>query len=295
MRTLVILNPAAGGRAASADLRARIASTIDAEFEVTGGPGQAAALASEAARSGYEAVVAVGGDGTIREVATGLHEAGGAARLGIVPAGTGNDLAASLGLPRGIERAARVAVAGRTADLDLIEATALDGEGAPLYLANAAVAGFGGRIADRMSPGVRRLLRPVAYPLAALGQLRDLRPYSVRLDIDGRIVEASALMLIVANGPFAGGKLPLAPGAATDDGWLDLVVLGAVSLPGLVSLVPRVLAGRHPRHPAVSVFRARHVRVECEPPMWTNLDGDTWRAGSSRFRILPAALKVAIP
>ncbi len=295
MQTLVILNPTAGGRAASKDLRTRIASVIDADFEVTRGPGDAVVLAERGARSGYESVVAVGGDGTIREVATGLHEAGGTARLGIVPAGTGNDLAASLGLPRGVERAVRVLLEGRTADLDLIEATPADGEGDPRFLANAAVAGFGGRIADRMSPRSRRLLRPVAYPLAALGQLRDLRPYSVRLDIDGRIVETSALMLIVANGPFAGGKLPLAPGAATDDGWLDLIVMGAVSPPGLVTLVPRVLAGRHRRHPAVSVYRARQVRVDCDPPMWTNLDGDTWRAGSSRFRILPAALKVAVP
>ncbi len=295
MQTLVIHNPAAGGGGDPSELVRRIGSTIRADFEATRGPGDATTLAAEAAGSGYEAVVAAGGDGTVREVVTGLHEAGGNPRLGIVPAGTGNDLAASLGLPRNVEEAARIAVEGRSAPLDLIQATALDGKGDQRVLANAAVAGFGGRIGDRMSPALRRFLRPIAYPLAALGQFRDLRSYSVSLDIDGRLVEERALMLIVANGAFAGGKLPFAPGATTDDGLLDLIVLRAVSPAGLTTLVPRVLVGRHKGHPGVSVHRARRVRVQSDPPMWTNLDGDTWRAGASSFEVLPAALRVAVP
>ena len=295
MRTLVIHNPAAGGGGAPSALLKRIRSAITADFKTTRGPGDASTLAAEAAETGYEAVVAVGGDGTVREIVTGLHRAGGGPRLGIVPAGTGNDLAASLGLPRNVEEASRIAIGGRSADLDLIQATAVDGEDERRVLANAAVAGFGGRIGDRMSPALRRFLRPIAYPLAALGQLRDLRPYSVSLDIDGRSVQEKALMLIVANGTFAGGKLPLAPGATTDDGLLDLIVLRAVGPAGLATMVPRVLAGRHRGHPGVSVHRARRVRIRSDPPMWTNLDGDTWRSGASLFEVLPAALRVAVP
>ncbi len=295
MRTLVILNPAAGGRTDARDLRRRIEQRIEAEFVATTEAREAVALASEASRSGYDAVIAVGGDGTVGEVATGLHLGGGIPRLGIVPAGTGNDLARSLGLPTDVEQAATVAVAGRTVDLDLIRVSRGDGDAHPRFVANVAVTGFCGRIGDGMSPTLRRRLRPIAYPLAALGQLRDLRPYAVRLDIDGQPVETKALMVILANGEFAGGKVRLAPSAATGDGLLDLVIVHAVSPLSLATLVPRVLSGRHEGHAGISIHRAVTVRVRSDPPMWINLDGDTWRSGPSTFPVVPGALRVAVP
>jgi diacylglycerol kinase (ATP) len=295
MRTLVILNPAAGGGVDAQWLRQRIARRIEGDFVSTAEAGEAIGLAAEASRSGYGGVIAVGGDGTVREVATGLHLGGGVPRLGIVPAGTGNDLAFSLGLPADIEQAAVVAVSGRTVPLDLICASPAHASGDDRFLANAAVAGFGGRIADAMSPAFRRRLRPVAYPLAALRQLGDLRPYAVRLDIDDRTIETTALMVILANGEYAGGRLRLAPGASTGDGQLDLVIVHAVSPSKLATLVPRILLGRHAGHTGVSIYRAAAVRMESEPSMWINLDGDTWQAGSASFRVVPGALRVAVP
>jgi diacylglycerol kinase (ATP) len=295
MRTLVILNPAAGGRADARDLCRRIGRSIQGDLVTTAESGDAVGLAAEASRSGYGAVVAVGGDGTVREVATGLHLGGGVPRLGIVPAGTGNDLARSLGLPTDIEQAAAVAVTGRAVALDLIRVTRAGEDEKPFFVANVAVAGFCGRIGDGMNPALRRTLRPIAYPLAALGQIRDLRPYSVRLDVDGSSIETKALMVVLANSEYAGGRVRLAPGAATDDGRLDLVIIHSVSLPRLVTLVPRVLSGRHAGHRGVSMLRAATVRIESEPPMWINLDGDTWQAGPASFQVIPAALTVAVP
>lgn len=295
MRTLVILNPAAGGRLDAHGLRQRIGRRIEGDFVSTVETGDAIRLAAEASRSGYEAVIAVGGDGTVREVATGLHLGGGVCRLGIVPAGTGNDLAFSLGLPTDIEQAAMVAVSGRTVPLDLICASPVHGAGTDLFLANAAVAGFGGHIADAMSPVLRRRLRPVAYPLAALRQIRDLRPYSVRLEVDDRAFETRAFMVVLANGEYAGGRIRFAPGASTGDGLLDLVVVHAVSPPKLATLIPRILLGRHAGHAGVSICRAQAVRIETEPPMWINLDGDTWQAGPASFRVVSGALRVAVP
>lgn len=295
MRNLVILNPTAAGRGDADDVRVRLEGLIDADFVCTTAAGEAETLAAEAAADSYDLVIAVGGDGTVREVASGLHRGGGVPRLGIVPAGTGNDIAFGLGLPADIEGAASVAIGGRTVPLDLIRASGADASGADRYLANAAVAGFGGRIGDRMSPSFRRRLRPLAYPLAALRQLGDLRPYSVRLHVDDHTLETRALMVIVANGEYAGGRLRLAPGASTGDARLDLVVIHAVRPWELATLVPRVLTGRHAGHPGVSMFRATSVRLESEPAMWTNLDGDTWQAGPSSFQVVPAALQVAVP
>jgi len=295
MRTLVILNPTARGQAGAGRLRGRIEACIQADFVSTTEPGHAARLAADASGSGYDTVVAVGGDGTVREVAAGLHQAGGISRLGIIPAGTGNDLARSLGISASIESAARSIVTGRATPLDLIEASSADREGPVRILANAAVAGFCGRIGDRMSPRFRRGLRRIAYPLAAFGQLGDLRPHSLRLDLDGREIRTSALMVILANGRFAGGRIRFAPEASTNDGLLDVVVIHAVSLLQLTSLVPRVLLGRHPGHPGVSFRRASHVRLESEPSAWINLDGDTWHCGTASFRVLPGALRVVVP
>ena len=278
MRTLVILNPAAGGGIDPRELQDRLARRIDADFQRTSGPGDAIELAEEAARSGYARVIAAGGDGTVREVATGLFRGGGDAGLGIIPTGTGNDLAFSLRLPSGIEEAAVSA--------DPVESD--------LYLTNAAVAGFCGRIGESMSPRFRRRWRLVAYPLAALRQIRDLRPYSVEILVDGRSIVTKALMVIAANSMYAGGRVPLAPGARTDDGQLDLVIVHAVSPPRLATLVPRVLLGRHAGHPGVSIHRASDVFLEADPPMWINLDGDTWMAGSASFHVIAAALQVAV-
>ncbi len=295
MRTLVILNPTAGGRRDPDALRRRLVPWIDGDFVSTRAPGEAVGLASEAAGSGYESVVAVGGDGTVREVATGLHLGGAAPRLGIIPAGTGNDLAWCLGLPSGIEDAAAVATGGRAATLDLVKATGLAGSEEPRFLVNAAVAGFGGRIGDTMTAGFRRRFRRIAYPLAALGQVRDLRPHALHLEVDGRGIDTRALMVVLANGEYAGGRIRFAPGASTGDGMLDLVIVHAVSPWRLATLVPRVLSGRHAGTAGISMYRGANVRIHAEDDMWINLDGDTWQSGPAGFQVLPAALRVAVP
>lgn len=295
MRTLVILNPSAGGRSGVAALRRRLEERIDGDFTESPEPGAAVGLAREAARSGYGRVVAVGGDGTVREVAEGLYRGGAGPVLGIVPAGTGNDLAHGLGLPADAQHAASIACGAGSRALDLIRALDPDGKEEARFATNAAVAGFCGRIAESLLPWLRRRVPRLAYPLAALSQLRDLGPHRLRLEIDGEPVETEAHMVVVANGPCAGGRVPLAPGADPGDGALDLMVIRAVRPTALAALVPLVLAGRHLGHPAVLSRRARSVRVESERPMWINLDGDTWKTGPAAFDVIPAALRVATP
>lgn len=296
MRTLVIINPAAGGGLNPVGLQQRLRDLLDADFVLTEGPGHAVDLAAGAASRGFSRVLAAGGDGTVREVATGLQRG---ARdpgerppaLGLIPVGTGNDLAQALGLPLDIAGAARIAAAGRVQSLDLLRAMD-DASGAERFVTNAAVAGFCGRIGDGMGAGFRRRWRRLAYPLAAVRQLRDLGPYQVRLETDAGRLETRAMMLIVANSRFAGGRVPLAPRARTDDGRLDVVLIEAMGPAAIARLVPRVLRGRHAGHPRVRMIQCRSVLLESEPPMWINLDGDTWLAGNAGFHVLPAALEV---
>jgi diacylglycerol kinase (ATP) len=113
--------------------------------------------------------------------------------------------------------------------------------------------------------------------------------------VDGVVREIRALMLIVANSRFAGGHVPLAPDARPDDGRLDVVAVEPLGPLALGRLVPLVFQGRHTGHPRVQVVRGRTASIESDPPMWVNLDGDTWRAGHVSFEVLPAALEVLVP
>lgn len=302
MQTLVIINPAAGGGLDFADVKRRLAAELDAEFVPTEASGHAVDLAARAAATGYSQVVAVGGDGTVGQVAAGLWrgtkrdgEGSRPPRLGLIPVGTGNDLARALGLPLDMQQAARVVRNGRVHSTDLVRASAVGLGGEDRFLTNAAVAGFCGRIGDSMSPAFRRRWRRLGYPVAAVRQLPDLRPYRVHIDADGDTMDARVLMVVIANSRFAGGHVPLAPDARTDDGLLDVVMIEKMSPLALATLVPRVFRGTHTGHPGVRSFRARSLRMESDVPMWINLDGDTWHAGPASFHVIPSALEILVP
>jgi diacylglycerol kinase (ATP) len=185
--------------------------------------------------------------------------------------------------------------AGRSRVLDLIRADAADDRADSRLVTNSAVAGFASRIGESMSAAFRRRWRPAAYLIAALRQLGDLRPYDVRLEADGRRIDERILMAIVANSRFAGGKIPFAPTARTDDGWLDVVLIRAQPAHRVAALIPRILRGRHVAHPGVRTLRASEIHLESDPSMWINLDGEIWHAAPSRFRVLPSALRVLAP
>lgn len=296
MRTRVILNPAAGGGTLEAALRRGVAELPGgAEIRVGSGPGESRRLARDASREGVQRVVAAGGDGTVSEVATGLLEAGHAGEIGVLPIGTGNDLAASLGIPRGLGPSLDLLRRGRSIPVDAIGLVPIVGPRSPSFAWNAAVGGFCGRISDRMPAGMKRRWRSLSYLRAAAAELRSLRPHAVVLDVDGEELALELLMLVVANGRYAGGRIPLAPGAEPDDGWIDVVAIRAVSPLGLAALVPAVLAGRHLASRHVVHRRARRVAIEAGAGFWINVDGETWREGTAAFEVRPAALRFIRP
>ncbi|MFQ5888655.1 MAG: diacylglycerol/lipid kinase family protein [Gemmatimonadota bacterium] len=292
MSTCIILNPVSGSGTDPSVLRAAAARLPGAEVRVTGAPGDASKLAAEAAAAGFETIVAAGGDGTVSEVVAGLAPGFPAVRVGLIPLGTGNDLARSYGIPRRVEPAIDLLRAGPERRLDVVRvAGARSG-----HFVNALVAGYGGTIDRRMDPVMKRRWGPLAYLRAAIGEVGALRPYRTHVELDGdEKIDLESVMVVVANGRFAGGRIPLAPAARPDDGLLDLMIMPALSGPRLAAEALRILLGRQAGSRRLLLRRARRVRLELDPPGECNVDGERCPGGPLSFEVLPGAIRIVAP
>lgn len=285
----LLMNPAAG-RGRAARLAAVAAPRLrDAGFSVRrlagGDASQSLALAREAVDSGVDVLVAVGGDGLVHLAAQAV--AGSSTVLGVIPAGSGNDLARTLGIPRrDPERAADVVVGSRTRRIDLIRC-------GTTYVVTVVAAGFDAAVSERAETS--RRTGPLRYVVATLGELRDFAPRPFGLEIDGRLREVQAVLVAVGNGPSYGGGMRVAEGAEIDDGWLDVVVVGAISRLDLLRTFPLIYTGGHTAHPAYERHRARRVRVTGPDGAVAYADGDRVGALPLSVEVVPSALEVLVP
>ena len=243
---------------------------------------EAADLAGEAVADRAGALVVVGGDGMVHLGVQAV--AGTSTPLGVVPAGTGNDLARALGLPlRDPLGAAGVVVAGARRRIDL-------GRSEGQWFAGVVAAGFDARVNDRVNR-MRWPRGPRRYDLATLAELGVFRPISYRMDLDGETSELEAMLVAVGNIPSYGGGLRITPDASLDDGEFDVVVVAPVSKATLVRVFPRVRRGTHLAHPAVSVRRARTVRLDAAG-VTAYVDGERLGPLPRSFEVVPAAVEV---
>ena len=297
---LVLLNPTAGnGRAGRMAERLAALVSGDVEVVVPHSADHGSELALEAARSGLR-VVAAGGDGTVQAVLNGLLAAGTPGEIGIVPIGSGNDLARSLGLPRALGRAVDVALRAPAAPIDVGLARAGDSS---RWFGSAAGVGFDAQVATAMAGRRGRLQRgPIGYLTTTLVELRRSRNHRVRLRLereDGTSgeTELTILLAAVANGAYYGGGMRIAPDATVTDGWFDLITVADVSRLTALRQLPNLYRGTHLRHPAVAAARVRSVEIEAldGQPLALHLDGEPWRAAPVRLELHPGALAVARP
>ena len=290
--TLVIVNPQAGGSSEGPPLAEALEPLHPIRLVETAGPGHAGRLASEAVAEGVDRIIVVGGDGTLHEVVNGL-ELPASCRVGIVPAGTGNDLARSLGIPLDIEGAVEVVVEGDAYPTDLMQ---VDVDGATEIAANAACGGFGGEVNARVTQELKDRWGPLAYVRASLDALLELPQYPVRIHLDGReIVELPVHSLVVANGAYAAHGVCVAPGARTDDGLLAVHAVLPRPLKDLLAVAPTVLRGEVPDAEHYRVWTCETVTVEAREPLDVSVDGELRRGRVFRYEVQPSALPIFRP
>ncbi len=271
MRVALITNPRSGrncGLSAAARAEAELrAADWDVQRLVTAGPGDAEALAREAAGRGFDAVVACGGDGTLSQVVTGLLDSGVPA--GFIPAGTGNDFARTLGLSRDPAVAARQLLAGSPGGIDLLEVN-----GGALWSLNILGVGLDAAVAARINRRRRLTGGLLAYLTALAQEMWDYRPTQVRVAVDGEAWEGRALLVAVANATSYGAGMRIAPHADIADGLLDVVLVECMGRCAFAINFPRVFRGTHLTQPAVHVWRGREAVVETPEPSPVLVDGD---------------------
>jgi diacylglycerol kinase (ATP) len=273
-RFYVILNPTAGRGAA-----ARVRGVIEREMAQAGAAftiaettrrGHAAELAEAAARGGWPAVVAVGGDGTVHEVVNGLMRAANgepSVPLGIVGVGSGNDFARLAGVPTDATWAVRRMTEAEPRAVDV-------GRVGDEWFSNGVGIGLDARVAIEVDR--RRRFRGMAMYLHALiGVLRAFRPPHMTVELDGvRVAEGPMTLVTIGNGGRHGGGFWICPDARIDDGVLDVCTCDGLGTLGILSFLPRVMRGTHTGAACVHMHLARHVRVTSPDPLPVHADGE---------------------
>jgi diacylglycerol kinase (ATP) len=263
------------------------ARSLDAELLVTEGPGHATLLARDAVRDGCGRVIAVGGDGTVNEVAQALRYT--SAVLGIVPSGSGNGLARHLRVPASAPAALELATAAhaRVADLDT---GAVNGR--PFF--NAMGLGLDAEISRRFNRLTRRGLP--AYVRIALGTLLTCRTQPCVIAAAGQSEAVEILLIAVANSDQYGNGARIAPGARADDGLLDLIAVGRVGPLGALVLGARLFLGSFDRARGVRRLRGPRFRIERAAPGFIHTDGEVHQADAHLEVVVhPRSLRVVVP
>jgi len=299
LRARVIYNPSANhGRAESLQERIEIweQDNEGLDLVLTKGPGQATDLARQAIDSGYELIVAAGGDGTIHEVVNGMVDGDKSrAILGLIPIGSGNDFTHGLGLNSDIDAAMRRLSSGEPRPIDL--ARIEDDRGNAEIVMNGIGIGFDATVSIQS----RLITRVHGFAMYALAALRTIALYyqapHMVIHFDGERVEQDSLMLSIGSGPRIGGGFHLTPDAIFDDGLLDSCTVNPINRPTMLRLLPDAMRGTHISSRHVTMRRSRKIEIESNIALPIHVDGEIFAYHEDNVHMvkitaLPLALSI---
>jgi diacylglycerol kinase (ATP) len=289
----VICNPTSGGGAYDPDEIRNELDGLEVDWVQTEGPEDAIGAAEEW-REGL--LLVAGGDGTVNDVVNGLGRAGfpEGVTLGILPAGTGNDLAATLAVPDDPELAEDVIGQKRERRLDVARVRS-EGVGERFFI-NVATGGLGAEISNANDEELKKRWGKLSYLRASLEVARNFDVRELSLYLDGEEHRVRAVNIAVGNCRYTGGGWPATPKANPEDGLLDVVVIETLGAGELFNLAPAVLAeSSYLDKEGVLFVRAKEIRVETQPPgLEFTADGEVIGNEPAQFSVLPQTLKVIV-
>jgi len=305
MQVQVIYNPVAGQHDMRKSLDEALAYLRAQGCEVTLhetlGQGDATTYAREAAAQHCDVVIAAGGDGTVGQVVNGL--VGSECILGVLPIGTANVWARTLGLPlwshgragASLVEAAKLLMSADVRRIDLGHCRLEDGR--EQYFILWSGIGFDAEVTREVEPHreLRRNLGNVTYYVAVLALGLTLRGTRATIVVDGKAVRQRAFLMVVSNVQLYGGSVMVAPQAQLDDGYLDVYVFKGSNTFDAVRQLVTVLAGKHLQDPTIETYRARSVIVRADKPLPLQIDGEPWGYTPVEISVRPRILRVLMP
>lgn len=291
-RARIIYNPTSGREMFKkhlADVLQKLeAAGYETSCHATTGAGDATVAARVAVERRYDLVVAVGGDGTINEVVNGLAEQEYRPKLGIIPAGTTNDFARAVHIPRDVMAATDIIVQGDTIPVDI-------GRINDKYFVNI---GGGGRLTEltyEVPSKLKTMLGQLAYYLKGIEMLPSFKATEVSIEYDGKLFEGEVMLFLVGLTNSVGGFEKLAPNASINDGLFSLLILKKTNLADFIRVATLALRGEHVNDPNVIYTQANRIKVYSQDTVQLNLDGEFGGLLPAEFVNLYRHIEVFVP
>ncbi|MEA0555977.1 diacylglycerol kinase [Lysinibacillus irui] len=292
-RARIIYNPTSGREVFKKHLPEVLEKLEVAGYETschaTTCEGDATLAAKNAVERGFDIIIAVGGDGTLNEVVSGVSPFENRPKVGLIPMGTTNDFARAVHIPRNIDEAVDIIIQGDTLPVDV---GLLNGE---RYFINIAA---GGRITEltyEVPSKMKTMLGQLAYYLKAVEMIPSIKASHMRIEYDGEVFDGDAMMFLCGLTNSVGGFEKLAPDASINDGYFTLLVLKKVSLPEFIQLAAMALRGEHLNDDRVIYKKASVVKVTTENEVHLNLDGEYGGDAPATFENLKRHIEIFVP
>jgi diacylglycerol kinase (ATP) len=298
----IIINPAAGANSTHrkwSSIRTILKNAgLSFDYQFTEGKGHGIELAKTAAGDGYRYLVAVGGDGTVHEVANGILQTPNSTEttLGVISTGTGSDLSRSIGISPDYTMACASLTNPRhmKIDIGLVEYFK-KGQSLQRYFVNSAGIGFDATVVGTTEKIPKVFGGTIPYLTGLVLSLLGYKNKSVTFKIGDRLPEQrKVLSMVIANGRFFGGGMQIAPEAKLDDGLFDIVIVGDFAKTELLRVFPRVYKGTHLTYPKVRLEKETRISIESKQKFLLHADGELLGEGPVSFRIFPRALNLAV-
>ncbi len=271
MKNLFIINPEAG-RNKSEDVTFLISEKMkkaNIEFEIvrTTKPGEAIKISKEGLAAGFDTIVAVGGDGTVNEVAMGLILSGHG-KLGIIPMGTGNDLVKSLDISLDPEEAIDVIIKGHVKSIDM-------GIASNKTFLNVASIGLDAEVVKNTQMVKKFSRGKFAYVIGLLITLISYKNKRLSIQMDDLRLEKETLLIAVGNGKYYGGGMKICPTADIEDNYFDICLISKISKLKLLFIFPSIFKGNHLKYDKyVKMYKAKKITIQSQDEMYLNIDGE---------------------